>query len=80
MPRDMSVLRAELLAATLNATTGHVVKTSFGDYFEKALKLKKMNGSDKTDINNTQSIVSHIMKKLGHHEDARNLMKNALSG
>ena len=41
---------------------------------------QKMNGSDKTDINNTQSIVSHIMKKLGHHEDARNLMKNVLSG
>ena len=39
VPKDMSIPRAELLAATLNATTGHVVKTSFGDYFEKALKL-----------------------------------------
>ena len=35
----MSVPREELLAATLNATTGHVVKTSFGNYFEKSMKL-----------------------------------------
>ena len=39
VPRDMSVPRAELLAATLNATTGHVVLTSFGKYFEKSMKL-----------------------------------------
>ncbi|MEO1895331.1 MAG: hypothetical protein ABGX32_03585, partial [Methylococcales bacterium] len=39
VPKDMSVPRAELLAATLNATTGHVVKTSFGNYFEKSMKL-----------------------------------------
>ena len=38
VPRDMSVPRAELLAATLNATTGHVVKTSFGEYFHKSMK------------------------------------------
>ena len=32
VPKDMSIPRAELLAATLNATTGHVVKISFGEY------------------------------------------------
>ena len=31
VPKDMSMPCAELLAATLNATTGHVVKVSFGD-------------------------------------------------
>ena len=31
VPKDMSMSRAELLAATLNATTGHVVTVSFGD-------------------------------------------------
>ena len=39
VPRDMSVPRAELSAATLNATTGHVVKTSFGKYYNKSMKL-----------------------------------------
>ena len=39
VPKDMSVPRAELLAATLNATTGHVVRISFGKYFEKSMKL-----------------------------------------
>ena len=39
VPKDMSMPRAELLAATINATSGHVVKISFGKYFSKALKL-----------------------------------------
>ena len=39
VPKDMSVPRAELLAATINATTGHIVKTSFGKYFDKSLKF-----------------------------------------
>ena len=29
----------ELLAATINAATGHTVKVSFGDYHKKCLKL-----------------------------------------
>ena len=36
---EISVPGAELLAATLNATTRHVVKTSYGNYFEKSMKL-----------------------------------------
>ena len=39
VPKDMSIPRAELLAATLNATTGQVVKISFGEYFETSMKL-----------------------------------------
>ena len=39
VPRDMSVPRAELSAATLNATTGHVMKTSFGKYYNRSMKL-----------------------------------------
>ena len=35
----MSVPRAELSAATLNATTGHMVKTSFGKYYNRSMKL-----------------------------------------
>ena len=31
--------RAELLAAVLNASTGHVVKLSVGKYFKKCIKL-----------------------------------------
>jgi hypothetical protein len=39
VPTDMTVPRAELLAAELNATTGHVVKLAFGDRHQKCLKL-----------------------------------------
>ena len=39
VPKDMTMPRAELLAATLNATTGHVVKISFGKYYTQSLKL-----------------------------------------
>ena len=35
----MTMPRAELLAAVLNACTGHVVKLSFGNYFKKCIKL-----------------------------------------
>ena len=39
VPKDMTMPRAELLTAVLNASTGHVVKFSFGKYFNKCLKL-----------------------------------------
>ena len=39
LPKDISVPRAELMAATLNAVTGHVVKISLGDIHKKAWKL-----------------------------------------
>ena len=39
VPKDMSMPRAELLAATLNATTGHVVKVSFGDKHKYCWKI-----------------------------------------
>ena len=34
IPDGMSIPRAELVAATLNAATGHVVKLSLGDYIK----------------------------------------------
>ena len=39
VPADTSQPRAELLALALNASTGHVVKTSFGDRHKKCLKF-----------------------------------------
>ena len=39
VPQDMTLPRAELLAASLNASTGHVVKTALGDRHTKAWKL-----------------------------------------
>ena len=39
VPVDLSIPRAELLAATLNAITGHVVKISFGNYHVKSMKF-----------------------------------------
>ena len=39
VPRDMSVPRAELLAASLNASTGFIVKKAFGDHHQDSLKL-----------------------------------------
>ena len=39
VPKDMAMPRPELVAAVLNASTGHVVKLSFGKYFKKCLKL-----------------------------------------
>ena len=39
VPQDMSQPRAELLAAELNAATGHVVKIAFGERHKKCLKL-----------------------------------------
>ena len=39
VPRDMSVPRAELLAASLNASTGFVVKKAFGDRHQRSYKL-----------------------------------------
>ena len=39
VPEDMSMPRAELLAASINASTGHVVKTAFGKKYQKCLKL-----------------------------------------
>ena len=39
VPKEMSMPRAELLAATLNSTTGHMVRISFGEYFRRPLKL-----------------------------------------
>ena len=35
----MTLPRAQLLAASLNASTGHVVKTALGDRHQKAWKL-----------------------------------------
>ena len=39
VPKDMSMPHAELLAAILNATTGHVVKVSFGDKHKYCWKI-----------------------------------------
>ena len=36
VPKDMSMPRAELLAASLNTTSGHVVKIYFGISIKKA--------------------------------------------
>ena len=38
LPSDISVPRAELMAATLNAVFGHVVKLSIGDRHKKILE------------------------------------------
>ena len=39
IPDDMSVPRAELLASSMNASTGHVVKTALGERHMRAWKL-----------------------------------------
>ena len=39
VPEDMTLPRAELFAASLNASTGHVIKTALGDRLTKAWKL-----------------------------------------
>ena len=39
VPEGMSLPRAELLAANLNAITGHVVKLSLGDLHKECIKL-----------------------------------------
>jgi hypothetical protein len=39
VPKDMSTPRAELLAALMNASTAHVVKTSLGNMHKKSLML-----------------------------------------
>ena len=39
VPEDMDLPRAELLACKLNATLGHVVKLSFGDYHKNHVKV-----------------------------------------
>ena len=39
VPKNISIPRSELLAATINAATGHTVKVSFGDYHKECLKL-----------------------------------------
>ena len=39
VPEDMTLPRAELFAASLNASTGHVIKTALGDRHTKAWKL-----------------------------------------
>ena len=39
VPQGMTLPRAELLAASLNASTGHVIKTALGDRHTKAWKL-----------------------------------------
>ena len=39
VPEGMSIPRAELYAAHLNATIGHVVKLSLGDYHRESVKL-----------------------------------------
>ena len=39
VPKNTSIPRAGLLAATINAATGHTVKISFGGYHKKCLKL-----------------------------------------
>ena len=39
IPVDTTLPRSELLAACMNATTGHVVKLSFGSYHKKCTKL-----------------------------------------
>ena len=39
VPEGMTLPRAELLAASLNATTGHVVKLALGDLHKESIKL-----------------------------------------
>ena len=39
VPKDMTLPRAELLAASVNAATAHVVKTSLGEMHKKSLML-----------------------------------------
>ena len=39
IPKDMSIPRAELLAATLNASTGFIVKRAFGNNHKKCYKI-----------------------------------------
>ena len=39
LPERISIPRAELMAASMNATTGYTVKKAFGDLHKKALKL-----------------------------------------
>ena len=39
IPCDMTLPRAELFAATLNATTGHVVRTSLGEHVTSRISL-----------------------------------------
>ena len=39
IPKGMTMPRAELFAATLNACTGHVVKLSFDGYVKGCIKL-----------------------------------------
>ena len=39
VPRDMTLPRAELFAATLNATTAHIVRLSLQDHIESRLSL-----------------------------------------
>ena len=39
VPKDMSQPRAEMLAASLNASTGHIVKTALGKMHSKCLKF-----------------------------------------
>ena len=39
VPDGMSIPRAELLASHLNATIGHVVRLSLGDYYKSNIKL-----------------------------------------
>ena len=39
VPEGTSTPRAELMAATMNAATGHTVKRAFGKYHKKAVKL-----------------------------------------
>ena len=39
VPDNITMPRAELLAAVLNSRTGHIVKCSLGNYFSKCIKL-----------------------------------------
>ena len=39
VPDNITMPRAELLAAVLNSRTGHIVKRSLGNYFSKCIKL-----------------------------------------
>ena len=39
VPEGMKLLRAELLAANLNASAGHVVKLALGDLHKECIKL-----------------------------------------
>ena len=39
VPKDMTQPRAELLAASMNAATGHIVKTALGERHTKCVKL-----------------------------------------